>query len=202
MLIAEIKRWFRSYRGRHFLSRWGRIVFDRARAQVALGYQLAAVAAVLSVTDMSMPIVVGKHQVQTIVTEDTIIEQTVTTETTLAWPVKNPAITQGFHYAHTAIDVQDKGGNLRVYPVDEGWVIRIMYSSWGYGNHVYIQHPNGRISLYGHLQEVQVIEGQSVGRDTVVGMMGRSGWASGVHLHLEVYQDGKMVDPITLLPSI
>ncbi|HLB60783.1 MAG TPA: M23 family metallopeptidase [Patescibacteria group bacterium] len=196
----HLKRIFRSYNGRHFVSRWVRKLFDHPRAQQIIGYHLTVALAAVVIVEPTTHVVSGRQQLKDIPPPPAAYEIVTTTETTFAWPVQNPSITQGYRYGHRGIDVQSPERNIR--PVDEGWVAQVNYGNWGYGNHVYIHHPHGRTSLYAHLATVAVKSGDTVTRETVIGTMGRTGWASGVHLHLEIYQDGETVNPIAVLPEL
>lgn len=72
--------------------------------------------------------------------------------------------------------------------VEAGWMDR-----YGYG--VRVHHTEERETLYGHLNHVQVKVGQKVLRGDILGTMGRSGNATGVHLHYEVRLGGRPVNP-------
>lgn len=56
----------------------------------------------------------------------------------------------------------------------------------GYGNYVVIAHSNGTQTLYGHLSQVFVSTGQSVGQGEAIGAVGNTGRSTGSHLHFEV----------------
>lgn len=56
-----------------------------------------------------------------------------------------------------------------------------------YGKFIVVKHNNGLTTLYGHLSGQTVKVGQEVTRGQVIGYMGRTGWATGPHLHLVVY---------------
>ena len=56
----------------------------------------------------------------------------------------------------------------------------------GYGNYVMIEHRDRLVTLYAHLEKVQVKEGQKVAKGTVLGFMGNTGGSFGAHLHFEV----------------
>ena len=75
---------------------------------------------------------------------------------------------------------------------DAGWME-------GYGNAVVIRHTPDIETLYGHMDRVQVKAGQKVNRGDILGYMGRTGNATGVHLHYEVRIDGRPVDPTPYL---
>lgn len=67
------------------------------------------------------------------------------------------------------------------------------------GNSLYIDHGNGVISLYFHLSEFDVKEGDTVERGQVVGKIGSTGRVTGPHLHMSISVHGKLVDPKPLL---
>jgi murein DD-endopeptidase MepM/ murein hydrolase activator NlpD len=67
---------------------------------------------------------------------------------------------------------------------------------WGsYGNIVEIDHGNGFRTRYAHLDRVKVRVGQTIDRNTVVGLMGSTGRSTATHLHYEVLFNRKPVDP-------
>lgn len=201
-MVSSVKRAFRSYNGRHFLSRWVRLLFERDSIYVHIGYYLACGLVVVSLFEPAITTVSAQQELASIdpVSIPSNTEPPVKTQTTLAWPVSRPTITQGYRFGHWGIDIQDSE-NKDIHPVDSGFVSEINRWNWGYGNHVRIQHPHGRSSLYAHLSSVSVEVGQEVTRDTVIGQMGRTGWASGVHLHLEVFQDNAALNPLSVLPE-
>lgn len=55
-----------------------------------------------------------------------------------------------------------------------------------YGNYVMIEHRDKLVTLYAHLEKVQVKEGQKVAKGTVLGFMGNTGGSFGAHLHFEI----------------
>ena len=71
---------------------------------------------------------------------------------------------------------------------DAGWMDRY---GWG----VRVRHNNEQETLYAHLNHVNVKTGQKVSRGDILGTMGRSGNATGVHLHYEVRLNGKPTNP-------
>ena len=66
----------------------------------------------------------------------------------------------------------------------------------GYGAVVVINHGYGFKTLYAHMHTAKVHAGQKVQRGTQIGTVGNSGLSSGTHLHYEVIQNGKKIDPI------
>ena len=68
-----------------------------------------------------------------------------------------------------------------------------------YGNYVEIVHEDGTITIYGHLSEINVAEGQSVIQGQQIGLVGNTGRSDGSHLHFELVVDGVSVDPTPYL---
>ncbi len=68
------------------------------------------------------------------------------------------------------------------------------------GNVVLIDHGGGYQSMYAHLDAVTVQPGQQLQAGQSVGTLGNSGRTTGPHLHLELIQAGKRINPATLLP--
>ena len=84
------------------------------------------------------------------------------------------------------------------YAAAAGTVLRAGTAS-GYGNVIYIQHLNGDVTVYGHMEEVLVTEGQTVGSGELIARVGSRGFSTGPHLHFEVWAgglDGERVDPV------
>ena len=92
-------------------------------------------------------------------------------------------ITQGLHY-YNAIDIANKCG-APVVAVSGGIVQRTGWIRTG-GRRVTILHSNGIVTYYGHLSKIVVAPGQRVNRGDIIGYMGRSGYATGCHLHFGV----------------
>ncbi len=67
----------------------------------------------------------------------------------------------------------------------DGEVVAVQHSNSGYGNSVRIKDADGNTWIYGHLAKIDVKPGQKVGANVPIGIMGKSGWATGVTLHLE-----------------
>lgn len=73
--------------------------------------------------------------------------------------------------------------------------------SGGYGNLVEVEHGNGVVTRYAHLQSFGVAHGQSVTPGTVVGFLGSTGRSTGPHLHYETRVNGSAVDPMRFLQA-
>lgn len=104
------------------------------------------------------------------------------------------------HYRrlHSGIDMTAPAGTP-VYATGDG-VVRVAGRSGegysGYGIVALIDHGYGFQTLYAHMQSVKVRVGQKVKRGEQIGTVGSTGMASGTHLHYEVIQNGKKVDPV------
>jgi murein DD-endopeptidase MepM/ murein hydrolase activator NlpD len=69
------------------------------------------------------------------------------------------------------------------------------------GIHVLLEQGGGIETLYCHLGEAAVADGQAVAAGQRIGSVGSTGFSTGPHLHFEVHQDGRPVDPATWLPQ-
>ena len=113
-------------------------------------------------------------------------------------PLDSFFITQGYHPFHHAIDLRGAIGTP-IYPIMDGVVENVLYDRFGYGNHIIINHGSGFKSLYAHLSKTIVKKGDRVDQNTVIGLVGATGWATGPHLHLEVWENGHPINPLTIL---
>lgn len=79
--------------------------------------------------------------------------------------------------------------------------VKISHSALG-GNIVTVDHGGGRVTRYMHLGKVSVKDGDEVSPDTVLGGVGMTGRSTGPHLHYEVLENGKPVDPSKAVASV
>lgn len=133
--------------------------------------------------------------------EAVVVEQKVplSTEHGSQYPTQKIKITQGYRFFHPGVDFDGITGDP-VRPIKSGVIEAIQYSKYAYGNAVLIDHGNKVESLYAHLSKIYVKDGQEVTKDTVIGLMGKTGRASGDHLHLEVHDHGIPINPLSVLP--
>ncbi len=98
---------------------------------------------------------------------------------------------------HAGVDLRDEAGA----PVKATAQGKVVTAGWagGYGNLVEIEHANGISTRYGHLSAINVTEGQSVQRGSMIGRVGSTGRSTGPHLHYEVRIDGEATDPMRFL---
>lgn len=116
-------------------------------------------------------------------------------------PVNFAAESRGFSWFHTGADLVANTGTP-VFPIMEGRVIAVNHDFLGYGNHVIIKHVDSYESLYGHLSKIDVHVGQKVVLSTKIGEVGSTGLSTGPHLHLEIHQNGVLVNPADLVPEV
>jgi murein DD-endopeptidase MepM/ murein hydrolase activator NlpD len=119
------------------------------------------------------------------------------------WPADKHYLS-GFDYSpdtnHRGIDVAGNTGEP-IYAVDAGVIVYAGWNDWGYGNMIMIDHGTGWQSLYGHLNSINVVCGQSVDMGTVIGTLGSTGRSSGSHLHFELmHSQYSKVNPWNFLP--
>jgi murein DD-endopeptidase MepM/ murein hydrolase activator NlpD len=94
---------------------------------------------------------------------------------------------------HTGIDYPAPMGTP-VVAAREG-VVGAVGALAGYGNVVEVQHEPGVTTLYAHLSRILVEPGRRVAQGTLLGLVGRSGDATGPHLHFELRIRGAAIDP-------
>ena len=105
------------------------------------------------------------------------------------FPLPGHSISQYYHYGHYGIDIAGRMGDA-VHAAAAGTVIYAGWSNLGGGNVVWIYHGSGLYTTYNHMSAILVHTGQRVSRTQVVGRVGMTGWATGPHLHFEVWLNG------------
>jgi murein DD-endopeptidase MepM/ murein hydrolase activator NlpD len=119
------------------------------------------------------------------------------------WPVEEARLTQGFRLGrrpHWGIDLGAKRGT-HVLAAERGYVVYTGHGFHGYGNLVVIEHGTQWATLYSHLDKILVHEGAAVKRGQVIGLVGRTGRASGYHLHFELRENRQPVNPLAYMPQ-
>lgn len=108
-------------------------------------------------------------------------------DTSWGWPTSlNYNITSSYSNGHPAIDIIPTDGNYEIYAASSGVIVTDSYK-WDGGNYLVLQQDNGYYTLYCHLASKTVTQGQRVEKGQVIGIMGRTGYATGVHLHYSVW---------------
>ena len=116
----------------------------------------------------------------------------------LVWPVRD-TINTPFGNGHDGIDIEGETGD----PIAAAGSGRIAFAGDdgdGYGTKIVLNHGSGITTLYSHLDALKVTEG-SVEQGEIIGTVGCSGSCSGDHLHFEIHQNGRAVEPTSLLPE-
>ena len=95
---------------------------------------------------------------------------------------------------HTGIDLANKHGTA-IKAAQSG---KVTFVGWkgNYGRTIVIDHLNGYKTLYGHNSKILVQEGQWVQTGQKIALMGNTGRSTGPHLHFEIYENGKVIDPL------
>ena len=126
------------------------------------------------------------------------------------------------NHFHSGIDIKTGGvEGAAVYAIADGYVSRIKVSAFGYGKAIYVTHPNGYVSVYGHLNrynktigdyvrseqyrqenfEIELFPAEGtlpVRKGEIIAYSGNSGSSGGPHLHFEI-RDGatqKIINPL------
>lgn len=113
------------------------------------------------------------------------------------WPVRG-RLTTYFSSYHPAIDIAISRGTP-VSSYASGVVVASGYSG-GFGKRIIVQHNSGFQTLYAHLDNINVGLGQSVDPNTIIGNVGSTGRSTGPHLHFQVTQNGRFLNPLSVLP--
>jgi len=96
---------------------------------------------------------------------------------------------------HNGIDIPAPRGTPIVLQAG-GTVERVDFQAGGAGNYVVINHGNGVLSKYFHMDaRSPLVPGSQVSAGDVVGRVGSTGRSTGSHLHYEIWNDGSPVDP-------
>lgn len=126
---------------------------------------------------------------------------------TLHWPLPATGVTSLFGRRvdpmdgevrfHRGLDLEAEYGSV-VKAAARGQVVAAGWNG-GYGRQVVIEHPGGFQTLYAHLAQILVPLGSYVRAQQPIGLVGTSGRATGAHLHFEVTQWNRHLDPLQIL---
>ena len=114
----------------------------------------------------------------------------------MRYPTNYVAISKDYKKgSHNGIDLgwssKNGGKNQPIYATDDGKVIYKQTQTSG-GKVIHIKHDNGKVTEYGHLDTWVVDKGDKVKMGQKIGTMGRTGKATGNHLHFGVYEGSKI----------
>ncbi|PWJ13392.1 M23 family metallopeptidase [Ruminococcus flavefaciens] len=116
------------------------------------------------------------------------------------WPVDGGWVSDGFggERNHKGMDIAASTGT-EIYAAADGEVVSAGWNTGGYGYFVQIGHTDEYQTVYGHMSEVLVDEGQYVSRGQLIGLVGNTGNSFGSHCHFEVRHLGICLDPALFL---
>lgn len=100
---------------------------------------------------------------------------------------------------HNGADIGAPYGSPVLAP-KSGTVIQAGWNG-GYGISVMIHHHDGIVTLFGHMCDCNVSEGQQVVQGQVIGWCGSTGNSDGPHIHYTMYKNGAAIDPLPYLPG-
>jgi len=122
---------------------------------------------------------------------------------TFIWPVEGIfwsefGMRRGRH--HDGIDVSAPSGT----PIKAAADGEVVFSGKirGYGNIILLRHTDESFTAYAHNRINMVNEGKSVSQGEIIAEVGRTGRTTGSHLHFEIRRNGKVTDPLPLMPAI
>ncbi|WP_082320567.1 peptidoglycan DD-metalloendopeptidase family protein [Ruminococcus flavefaciens] len=117
-----------------------------------------------------------------------------------AWPVDGGWVSDGFggERNHKGMDIAASTGT-EIYAAADGEVVSAGWNTGGYGYFVQIGHTDEYQTVYGHMCEVLVQDGQYVSRGQLIGLVGNTGNSFGSHCHFEVRHLGICLDPALFL---
>lgn len=103
-------------------------------------------------------------------------------------------------YEHPGVDIAAPRGTP-VIATATGKIVQVKRSHLqaGYGNYIEIDHGNGMVTRYAHLDEITVRYGARVVKGDTVGTVGSTGGSVAPHVHYEIVRDGVNVDPIVYM---
>ena len=125
----------------------------------------------------------------------------------MLWPVAGGLFSRGFgrvrraeirHRTHDGVDIVAPEGAV-IRAAADGLVVYADNRVQGYGNFLALYHGDTLASFYAHCRALYVAPGERVRRGQAIGEVGTTGLAQRAHLHFEVRDRGRPVDPIPRL---
>lgn len=104
---------------------------------------------------------------------------------------------QEYGVAHPGLDIAVPSAT-QVRAAGGGMVVEVSETP-EYGKMIRLSHPGGYETLYGHLSQALVKQGDKVALGAVIALSGNTGRSTAPHLHFEVRKDGQAVDPMQLI---
>jgi len=133
--------------------------------------------------------------------KEKVVEKPDSKEVDFIWPVegkRGDLFEEAERKMHQGVDILAPAGT----PVKASRSGRVTYSGnaiRGYGNLIILRHSEELVTVYAHNQVNLVEEGNWVEREQIIARVGRTGNASGPHLHFEIRKNNKAVNPLLFL---
>ena len=127
---------------------------------------------------------------------------TQSTSSGFIWPTASGYVSCGLngYWGHTGMDIASSYGTP-IYASASGIVTKVAWNSTGYGYHIIISHGGNVETVYAHNSQLFVKVGEWVTQGEQIAAMGRTGNATGVHLHFEVRSNGRYLNPANYIGS-
>ena len=146
-----------------------------------------------------------------ILTRNQRIQTTPTSSFRISYPVDRPVISSAFgmrfhpltgkHKMHKGIDFTASRGTPIHAPADG--IIVEMTNGKGYGKYIRVRHNSTYTTLYAHLDKFSnKTVGNKISKGDVIGYIGNSGRTSGAHLHFELHENGRAINPVRLISNM
>jgi LysM repeat protein len=148
---------------------------------------------------LEIPVVTGSASVKKVVTKRIFINPVPDSRISSRFGRRSDPFNKYSRNFHSGMDMAAKVGTPIVASAD-GEVV-FTGNNGGYGNTVILLHQNGYKTVYAHCAKIVVEVGEKVKMGRVVAAVGRTGTATGAHLHFEVFRNGKLINPQTALNS-
>ncbi|MEA4822986.1 MAG: M23 family metallopeptidase [Clostridiaceae bacterium] len=192
------------------------LVASAARATATVAATTATSATVTATTTAAAATTAATTAAQTTVAlpKPGILPDTVTTDAVaIDFPYVLPVsgrVTSPFGYRiHPVDDVESFHYGIDIAAA-EGTDIcafadgKVIYAGTGEinGKYMKIEHADGFVSLYAHLSALEVCVGDMVAAGQVIARSGATGKVTGPHLHFQLYHDGLIFDPLTVLGGL
>ncbi len=148
---------------------------------------------------LEIPVVTGNASKKKIITQRMFINPVPGSKITSHYGTRKDPFNKYSKNFHSGMDLGAPIGTPVVASAD-GEVI-FTGKNGGYGNTVMILHANGYKTVYAHCSKIVVEPGEKVKMGRVIAAVGRTGTATGAHLHFEVHKNGKLLNPQTALAT-
>lgn len=174
-------------------------IFKSHATRRVIGMQFAGMAMALSL--VTMPTHAFDYNMAQVNQEEIPYEVVTTTNSQYVFPLeKTLGMSQGYHGIHPGVDLRAPVGT-NILSMAEGTVIEVGQMIVGYGHFARVAHKGTVSTLYAHMDKVYVKPGQKLERGQKIGTVGMTGWTTGPHLHFEVHNGDKSVNPLSYIST-